>query len=162
MSIRKLAVEPHPVLRAKAKPIRRFTADLKRLARDLIDTMYANDGIGIAAPQVGVNARLFIANPSQKRGSEIAVVNPEIEEAEGSIVFTEGCLSVPNIWGKVERPSQVVVRAYDLFGKPMTIEASGLLAVVLQHEIDHLDGKLFIDRLPSRRKSNAARARIPS
>jgi peptide deformylase len=148
MGIRTVCREPHPVLRARARPVEQFSDELQRLARDLIETMYAHDGIGIAAPQVGSGVQLFVASPTQERGRELVVVNPVLVAASGSASVVEGCLSVPQAWERVKRASSVRMRGQDLSGKPLEIEAGGLLAIVLQHELDHLQGRLFIDRLP--------------
>ncbi len=168
MSIRPLCVAPHPVLRMNAQPIQDFADDLRRLVRDLLDTMYANDGIGLAAPQIGRDVQVFIANPSQRRGRELIVVNPVLESAEGKAGVVEGCLSVPDIWGPVRRGTTVHLPGQDLSGKSVEVEAEGLLAITLQHELDHLQGRLFIDRLSWLRKRRVARrlralgrARIP-
>ncbi len=147
MSVQRLCVAPHPVLRTKAKRVDAFTKDLQRLARDLIDTMYANDGIGLAAPQIGRDIQLFVANPSQERGRELVVANPVLEQTKGRAAIVEGCLSLPKFWERVKRASRVQLSGQDVFGKPMTVQAEGLLAIVLQHEWDHLQGRLFIDRL---------------
>lgn len=117
------------------------------MARDMIETMYANDGIGLAAPQIGQGLQMFIANPSQQRGREVVVVNPVLEATEGRATIVEGCLSVPNVWERVRRAARVRLRGQDAGGKPLSIEADGLLAIVLQHEFDHLQGRLFTDRL---------------
>ena len=117
------------------------------MARDMIETMYANDGIGLAAPQIGQDLQVFIANPSQERGREVVVVNPVLESAEGRATIIEGCLSVPNVWERVRRAARVTLRGQDAQGEALSIEAHGLLAIVLQHEFDHLQGRLFIDRI---------------
>ena len=117
------------------------------MARDMIETMYANDGIGLAAPQIGQDLQVFIANPSQERGREVVVVNPVLESAEGRATIIEGCLSVPNVWERVRRAARVTLRGQDAQGEALSIEAHGLLAIVLQHELDHLQGRLFIDRI---------------
>ncbi len=147
MSVRSLCLSPHPVLRTKARPIERFTDELRRLIRDLIDTMHASDGIGLAAPQIGQDVQVFVANPSQHRGKEVVVVNPVIERFTGRAAIVEGCLSVPDVWERVKRSAAVRIRAQDPTGRPLAIEAQGLLAIVLQHEFDHLQGCLFIDRI---------------
>ncbi len=113
----------------------------------MIETMYANEGIGLAAPQVGQNLQLFVANPSQERGRELVVVNPVLLETTGRTSVVEGCLSVPNVWERVTRSARVRIIGQDLAGRPLDIRGEGLIAIVFQHEIDHLDGKLFIDRL---------------
>ncbi len=146
-SILPLCLEPHPVLRVPAAPVERFDRALKRLTDELIETMRAHDGIGIAAPQVGQGIRLFVANPSQRRGRELIVANPVIESARGRADIVEGCLSVPEIWERVRRSAAIRMRGQNLRGEPEVVEAEGLLAIVLQHEFDHLQGRLFIDRL---------------
>ena len=147
MGVRSLCQGSHPALRGVARPVEAFTDELRALARDLIETMYAHDGIGLAAPQVGCALRVFVANPSREPGRELVVVNPVLEAFEGRAAITEGCLSVPNVWERVRRASRVRVRGQDLRGRAMTVNARGLLAIVLQHELDHLQGRLFIDRL---------------
>ena len=117
------------------------------MARDLIETMYASDGIGLAAPQVGQDLQMFVANPLQERGREVVVVNPVLESVEGRTAVIEGCLSLPNVWERVRRAARVRLSGQDAGGQPLAIEADGLLAIVLQHECDHLQGRLFIDRL---------------
>jgi len=148
MSVRPLCYEPHPVLRATARRIEQVTDDVGALARDLIDTMYANDGIGLAAPQIGRDVQAFVANPSQERGRELIVVNPLLELMDGRTTIVEGCLSVPHVWERVRRSARVRLTGQDERGRPLSIETEGLLAIVLQHECDHLQGRLFIDRLP--------------
>ena len=157
MTVHSLCIEPHPVLRANARPVAAFTDEVRRLARDLIETMYANDGIGLTAPQIGRDLQMFVANPSQDRGREFVVVNPVLETVRGRASIVEGCLSLPNIWERVRRSSQVRVSGQDVSGKPLDIEADGLLAIVLQHEFDHLHGRLFIDRLSWFRRRRAER-----
>jgi len=148
MSIRILCTSPHPVLRSPAKPVARITKEVRRLAADLVDTMHAHNGIGIAAPQVGSNLQIFVANPSQQQGKELVLINPNMESSTGRASIMEGCLSLPEIWGRVKRSERVHLCAQDVNGKWVEIEATGLLAIILQHELDHLNGRLFIDRLP--------------
>lgn len=155
MAVRPLCVEPHPVLRALTRPVEAFTRDLQRLVRDLVETMGANDGIGLAAPQIGSDLQVFVANPSQERGREIVVVNPSMETAGGRVSIVEGCLSLPEVWGRVQRSARVRLRGFDAAGRPLALEAQGLLAIVLQHEFDHLQGRLFIDRLSWLRRRRA-------
>lgn len=157
MAVRPLCIEPHPVLRGVARRVEGFTKDLQRVTCDLIDTMYANDGIGLAAPQVGLNLALFVANPSQERGRELVIVNPVVERTAGRSSIVEGCLSLPNVWDRVRRAGSVRMTGCDVSGRPITIEAEGLLAIILQHEFDHLRGQLFIDRLSWLRKRLALR-----
>ena len=147
MGVRPLCLEPHPVLRRSARPVEVFSEEIQRMARDLTETMYANDGIGLAAPQIGQDLQMFIANPSQERGREVVVVNPVLESSEGRTAVVEGCLSLPNVWERVRRAARVRLSGQDAGGQPLAIEADGLLAIVLQHEFDHLQGRLFIDHL---------------
>lgn len=148
MSVRSVRVEPDPVLRAPARPVQEFSGETARLVKDLIETMHANDGIGIAAPQIGASVQVFVANPSQRRGCELVVINPVVDEARGRAGVVEGCLSVPDVWDRVTRAAAVHLHAQDVCGKPLELQAEGLLAIVLQHELDHLKGRLFIDRVP--------------
>lgn len=138
-----------PGLQTKAQPVEHFDADLARLIDDMTETMYAAPGIGLAAPQVGVPLRVSVIDLSVgKRGGElIELVNPEFVEREGMQLEEEGCLSVPGFNATVARPLRAVVRAADRHGKTRMVEGHGLLARALQHELDHLDGLLFLDRL---------------
>jgi peptide deformylase len=147
MSIRPLCVLPQQVLRTPARPVEEFTNGLRELVRDLIDTMYAHDGVGLAAPQIGEAVQVFVANPSRQRGRELVVVNPQPIVGEGRAAVTEGCLSIPKVWQRIERLAHIQLAGQDASGSPLRLEADGLLAVVLQHECDHLQGRLFIDRL---------------
>ena len=147
MSALPLCVEPHPVLRVRSRPVGARSEEIVRLVRDMIETMYANDGIGLAAPQIGRDLQLFIANPSHIRGNELVMLNPVLDEVRGRASIVEGCLSLPDVWERVTRAARVRLSGQDLSGNPVTIEAEGLMAVVLQHELDHLHGRLFIDRL---------------
>ena len=150
--VRPLCVAPNPVLRTPSAPIAEFNKELRQLIRDMMETMYANDGIGLAAPQIGRNVQVFIANPSQARGSELVVINPSIERTVGRAMIREGCLSVPDVWAKVRRFAQITLHGYDAQGHQHAITAQGLLAIVVQHECDHLLGTLFIDRISWWRK----------
>ena len=147
MAVQRLCALSHPVLRGSARPIEAFSSELRKLARDLMDTMYAHDGIGLAAPQIGRDVQVFVANPSQARGRELVVVNPVVETRRGRMTIVEGCLSLPDIWHRVRRAARIRMRGQDVAGAPITLEAEGMLAIVLQHEFDHLQGRLFIDRL---------------
>ena len=142
------------LLQCPAKPVDDFGADLQRLIDDMIETMYAAPGVGLAASQVGVALRLFVADPSSGRsGSELVVlVNPEIVEQEGAQREEEGCLSLPGFTARVARPAHVVLKGVDREGSPVQLDAEGLTARVFQHEIDHLDGSLFVDRLQGIRR----------
>ena len=160
MGVRSLCIEPHRALRATAQPVETFNGELQGLVRDLIETMYANQGIGLAAPQVGQSIQLFVANPLRERGQELVVANPIIEWLRGRSGVVEGCLSLPNMWERVNRAARIRMSGRNVHGKPITIEAEGLLAIVLQHEFDHLQGRLFIDRLSwFRRRRLQRRAR---
>ena len=138
---------PDPRLKKVATPIPEIDEGIKRLARDMAETMYEAPGIGLAATQVDVHKRLIVIDVSEARDELLTLINPEIAERDGVQVCEEGCLSVPGIYDKVERAENVVVRYLDLKGEKRTIEAHGLLAVCLQHEIDHLDGKVFVEHL---------------
>lgn len=147
--IRPIVKYPTSDLQKPAAPVTAFDADLSRLIDDMIDTMYAAPGIGLAAPQIGVPLRLCVIDLSSgKRGGEVlTLVNPEFVSRDGMQLEEEGCLSVPTFSATVARPARVVVRALDRNGADRTIEGEGLLARALQHELDHLDGVLFLDRL---------------
>ena len=138
---------PDPRLRIKAKPITAVTEAHRRLAADMLATMYAAPGIGLAAIQVGVDQRLIVVDVSDDNDQPQVFLNPEILSKEGTEVMQEGCLSVPCIYEDVERAERIRVRVMDLSGKTREFDADGLLAVCIQHEIDHLDGKLFVDYL---------------
>jgi len=138
---------PDPRLRTRAVPVTTFDAALSRLIDDLFETMYAAPGIGLAASQVNVHQRLLVMDLSESRNQPLVFVNPEILARDGGGVTEEGCLSVPGIFDKVERAQQVRVRAQDRHGATFERDLDGLVAVCLQHEIDHLEGKLFVDYL---------------
>ena len=144
-----------PVLRRKAAPIEEITEHIRALIDDMFETMYAEEGVGLAGPQVGEEIRVVVIDPHEEGGQgPVALINPRIV-ASGSETKRreEGCLSIPGLSEIVERPDSVVVEALDRGGEPLRLEAEGLLACILQHEIDHLDGVLFIDRLsPIKRK----------
>ena len=131
-------------MRLKANPITKFDGRLGVILRDMADTMYQAEGVGLAGPQVGIVRRLVVADVGE---GLIEFVNPEITGAEGSCGMVEGCLSVPGRCGFVTRPEKVVIKAQDRTGKPFTLEADGLLARCIQHEIDHLDGVLYVDKM---------------
>ena len=146
---------PDPRLRTKATPVEAVDDDLRALIADMFETMYAAPGIGLAATQVDVHRRLLVADISADQSEPHAFINPEILEKDGVIVSDEGCLSVPGYYEEVERAEHVRLRYLDRNGDAREMEAEGLLAVCIQHEIDHLDGKLFVDYL-----SEAKRQRI--
>ena len=135
-----------PVLRQVATPVREITAEIKRIIADMTETMWHQVGIGLAAPQVGLPHRILVMDDGS--GGAQALINPVIESRSGTIREEEGCLSLPGVFGVVERSKTITVRAMDADGKPVALEATGLKARIVQHELDHLDGVLFIDRLP--------------
>src|SRR5690606_12766236 len=138
---------PDPRLRRVAKPVNEVTDEIRTLIDDMFETMYAAPGIGLAATQVNVTRRVVVIDVSDDRSEPIALVNPEILEKEGVEVMQEGCLSVPDVYENVQRAERVKVRYPDRDGNTVEREADGRLAVCIQHEIDHLDGKLFVDYL---------------
>ena len=138
---------PDPRLRIKAKPVLAVTDATRRLIKDMLETMYAAPGIGLAATQVGVDERVIVVDVSDDSDSPQAFINPEILTQEGREISQEGCLSVPGVYEDVERAERIRVRALDRNGKRLEFDADGLLAVCIQHEIDHLNGKLFVDYL---------------
>ncbi len=148
MSLLELRLMGDPVLREEAAPIEAVDDEIRALARDMFDTMYENDGVGLAANQIGITRRLIVVDPREEGVRPRALVNPRVV-ATGSETdrAEEGCLSIPGLREIVERNSSVVVEALDLEGEPVRIEAEGLFARVLLHEIDHLDGVLFLDRV---------------
>jgi peptide deformylase len=159
MSILPIRIYPDPVLRTKCREVTEFDDRLRKLAADMVETMHAAPGVGLAAPQVGADVRLAVVDTSVGEDpKEIhVIVNPQIVRREGLASETEGCLSLPGINDKVDRPTSIMVRAVDLEGKPMEINAEGWLARVFCHEIDHLDGILFTDHLRGLRKERARR-----
>ncbi len=138
---------PEKVLKTRAREVERVTEVERKLARDMIDTMYAEHGVGLAANQVGILKRIFVASADQVRGKEMVFLNPQIVRREGVIKEFEGCLSVPELYEPVQRAKRVWMRAMTLEGKTVEIKADGLLARIFQHETDHLNGFLFVDRL---------------
>jgi peptide deformylase len=156
VSILDIRVLGDPVLRKPTKPVTKFTDELRRLVADMFETMYAAEGIGLAAPQVGRNERLAVVDVE---GKKFALINPEILSRNGaSEKAEEGCLSIPDIYGDVERPGEVTIRALDENGNQYEASANELLGRCFQHEIDHLDGKLFIDYLsPLKRRAALAK-----
>jgi peptide deformylase len=146
MAVLKVRRYGDPVLRRRATPVDNVTPDLRRLVDDMIDTMYDEVGIGLAAPQVGASVRLMVVGDENGRGAQV-LVNPAITAQGGKVTAEEGCLSLPGIFAQVTRAEWVTLEAQDLEGRPIAITARGLRARVFQHEIDHLDGVLFIDRL---------------
>jgi peptide deformylase len=144
----------HPILRQVARPVQNLNGDLHQLIQDMVETMYAAPGVGLAANQVGSLHRVFVANPSEDHDPAklLVVINPELVEGQGELVSEEGCLSIPEFRDEVRRDGRVLVRGLDRNGRPIQVEGEDLLARILQHEIDHLNGVLFVDRLsPAKR-----------
>jgi peptide deformylase len=138
---------PDPRLLTRAVPVAVVDDAVRQLIDDLLETMYASKGIGLAASQVDIHRRVLVLDISDSRDQPMAFINPEILEAEGSAPGEEGCLSLPGIYDKLERAARVRVRALDRNGEPFELQADGMLAVCIQHEMDHLEGKLFVDYL---------------
>jgi peptide deformylase len=138
---------PDPRLRIRAEPVTKVDADIKKLVADMFETMYGAPGIGLAATQVNVHKRLLVVDVSEQRDQPYCLINPEIIASEGEIRHEEGCLSVPGFFEHISRAEKIRVRALNADGEPFELEAEGLLAVCIQHEMDHLNGKLFVDYL---------------
>lgn len=149
MAVLPILSHPDPRLRKKTPPVQKFDAALQKLIDDLFETMYAAPGVGLAANQVGVQLRLAVMDCSDEHNQPLVLINPEVFETSDRQEMEEGCLSVPDIRDKVQRYNRLKVRALDREGKPFELEAEGLMAQCVQHEIDHLDGKLYIDYLSS-------------
>jgi peptide deformylase len=159
MALREVLLFPDPRLKRVSEPIEKITDEIRTLAQDMLEVMYDEPGIGLAAPQVGESLRLIVLDTDWKddeAGGErrpLVLVNPEIVEREGSLIWNEACLSVPDYSAEVERSARVRVRGLDLEGREVVEDASDLRAVCFQHEIDHLDGILFIDRISRLKRS---------
>ncbi len=155
MPVRKIVTFGHPVLEQAAEPVSEIDQEIKDLARDMILTMHAAPGIGLAAPQVAVSKRVITVDLSVGENPDemFILVNPDLIETGGEEISEEGCLSVPGIHENVKRPARVMVRGIDLEGKEKVIEASGTLARVFCHEIDHINGRLFIEKLSPLKKA---------
>jgi peptide deformylase len=159
MALLKILHYPDPKLHTVASPIPEITDDIRGLAADMAETMYAAPGIGLAATQVDRHVRLIVVDVSEDKNALRTFINPRIIAREGEAVHEEGCLSVPGIYDKVTRSERIRVEALGLDGKPFTLDADGLLAVCVQHEIDHLDGKVFVEYL-SRLKQSRIRGKL--
>ena len=168
MALLEILTFPDPRLAKKAKPVEVVDEAITQLVDDMFETMYEAEGVGLAAPQVGVQKRIIVLDCGVREGDEerplkpiepYAIVNPVIVEKDGKLTWEEGCLSVPGYTDEVERAAKVCVEGLDKLGEPIAIEAEGLLAVCLQHEIDHLEGVLFVDRL-SRLKSSMVKKKL--
>jgi peptide deformylase len=143
-----------PVLRESAEDVQEITAEIKQLIEDMFETMYSEEGVGLAAPQVGISQRIIVVDPQDESKQRFALINPVVREVSKEVERgEEGCLSIPGLKDIVERPATCVVEGLNPDGTPRRVEAQGLLARILQHEVDHLNGILFIDRLsPLKRK----------
>lgn len=163
MALLQILEYPDKRLRTVAEPVTDITDDIRQLIDDMFETMYAAPGIGLAATQVDFHQRLLVMDVSEDHDQPLVFINPEILETEGTVMGDEGCLSVPEVYEEVERAERVKVRALDRHGDEFELEAEGLLAVCIQHEIDHLEGKLFVDYLSElkrqRLKKKASKAR---
>ncbi|MDR2613843.1 MAG: peptide deformylase [Candidatus Accumulibacter sp.] len=159
MSLLPILRFPDPRLKTLAAPVQRVDESIVRLARDMAETMYEAPGIGLAATQVDVHRQVIVIDVSEARDELLTLINPEIVESDGQQIGEEGCLSVPDIYDKVERAENVTVRYLDLTGQARTLQADGLLAVCLQHEIEHLKGKVFVEHL-SRLKQMRIKAKL--
>ncbi|MDD2534541.1 MAG: peptide deformylase [Eubacteriales bacterium] len=146
MALRQILKDGDETLRKNSRPVGEFDAKLQALIDDMFDTMYDGQGIGLAAPQVGILKRLFVMD-LQDGTPPVVAINPVINACEGSQIGQEGCLSIPGKYGDVERPASLVLEAYDRFGQPFSLPATGLRAVCICHETDHLDGILFRDKV---------------
>ena len=159
MAILKILQYPDERLHTLAKPVREVTAATRKLVRDLAETMYAAPGIGLAATQVDVHEQVIVMDISETHDQLLAFINPEITASSGESLCEEGCLSVPGVYEKVRRAEHITVHALNAQGEPFTLEASGLLAVCIQHEMDHLKGRVFVEYL-SQLKQTRLRAKI--
>lgn len=163
MTVLRIYVAPHPVLKKKAEAVKKVTPELRKLMDDMLETMYATEGIGLAAPQVGQSVRILVLDveqkrdedipPQERRGKPLFFINPEITwSSEDMRVYNEGCLSVPGQYAEVVRPDKIRIKFTNYDGKEQEMEADGLLATCLQHEMDHLNGILFVDHLSTLKK----------
>ncbi len=150
MAIRRIRTEGEEILRMKCKPVKEVNASIRSLIADMFETMYASEGVGLAAPQIGILRRIAVIDDTQ--GNKIALVNPVITSAEGEQTCTEGCLSLPGFKGDVVRAKKIHIDATDENGEPLSFDAEDFFAVVCQHEIDHLDGVLYKDKADNYRK----------
>jgi len=150
-----IVLYPEQGLREVCTPVKEMSDQIDKLIDDMFYTMYDAPGIGLAAPQIAVQERIIVVDVSENKDQPIALINPEIIRTAGKITWEEGCLSLPGIYGKVNRPSDIIVKGMNRDGKMVEIEARDLLAVCLQHEIDHLNGKMFIDHLSGLKRTRA-------
>lgn len=147
MSILTIKTYPDPILRKKAGKVRGVGKEERKLAYDMIETMHSSDGVGLAAPQIGIMKRIIVVEDMDNHRAALALINPILIKKKGRSIFCEGCLSVPGVTSDIVRPDSIVVEALNLDGEKVKIDTGGLLARIIQHEMDHLDGILFIDRV---------------
>jgi peptide deformylase len=147
MALLEILEFPDPRLRTVAKPVTEVDDGIRKLADDMLETMYEAPGIGLAATQVNVHKRLIVIDISEEKNQPLVLINPEYDVIDGMQEYDEGCLSVPGYYETVERAEKILLKALDRDGKPYEMECDGLLSVCVQHEIDHLDGKLFVDHI---------------
>ncbi len=155
MTIRKIIYLPDPRLRLVSSPVTTFDDELQTLIEDMFDTMYDANGVGLAAPQIGINLQLSVVDVIGDKTQQLVLINPEIISTDGEIEYQEGCLSVPGAFDTVIRAHKVTIKALDRTGSPFEMSAEGLLAECFQHEIDHLNGKLFVDLLSPMKRAMA-------
>ena len=159
--LRDILLWPHPVLKQRARPVARVDSAVRTLVQDMFETMYAADGVGLAAPQVGVLQRVVVLDTSHAQPGlgPLALVNPELVALSGATTYREGCLSLPGEFEEVDRAAEVAVRYLDVDGRPQELRGDGLLAIAVQHELDHLEGTVFVDHV-SRLKRELVRKRM--
>ena len=159
MAILPIRIYPDPILRVECAPVETFNAELAQLADDMVETMYNAPGVGLAAPQVGIDRRLMVVDVTvgEEEDTLFVFVNPQILESSGAEVDVEGCLSIPDLTEKVERPQRLTLRAQDLVGDTFELEAEDFFARAICHEIDHLNGVLFVDHLAGLKRDRARR-----
>ena len=162
MSVLTILEYPDPRLRTRAVTVKTVDDDIRQLVADLLETMYAAPGVGLAATQVDVHKRVLVFDVSETKDEPYCLINPEIRNKEGSTTGDEGCLSVPGVTEEVERADQITVSALDRVGNAFEMEATGLMAVCIQHEIDHLDGKLFVDYLSQLKRQRIKKKLVKS
>jgi len=147
MPVLEILAYPDPILKKKAEPVERIDEDIKKLVEDMAETMYMAPGVGLAAPQIGKSLRIIIVDATRTGDGFMALINPEIISSEGECKEEEGCLSVPDFKENIKRKEKVLVKGLDIKGNEVQLPADGLLAIALQHEIDHLDGILILDKV---------------
>jgi peptide deformylase len=153
MAILEILEYPHPGLREKAQTVTQFDTSIDQLAKDMLETMYQAPGIGLAATQVNVAKRLLVTDISDDKSEPLIIINPKIISDTGSCINEEGCLSFPGIYAKVPRAEEITLEYQDVKGETQQLEADGLLAICIQHEIDHLEGKVFVDYLSTLKRN---------